>query len=88
MVIDKFATANVFNFISLFIGNLTPAKECSIIMVVGSDYRPTHYGSSTFLMRDDTVTIVGVPMHNALCFPSSPVNVVSVIQISLQHGDG
>ena len=86
-VIDNCATATVLNNLSLFDGPLEKVSNVGIVTVGGDDHHPTHKGTAKISWKDDNNLIHEIIIRNALYFPSSPVNVVSVSQLSLQFRD-
>ena len=87
-VVDNCATASVFNDKSLFVGKIIPKNQHSIVTVGGSNYEPTHVGSSEVSVLDNDGSILTVTILRALHFPPSPVNVLSIGQMSLHYGNG
>ena len=83
VVVDNCATVTVFNDKILFVGELISSNKHSIVTVGGSNYEPTHVGSSEASVRDNDGRILTVTISRALHFPPSPVNVLSIGQISL-----
>ena len=81
-VVDNCATATVLNNKSLFVGELIPTSAYSLVTVGGCDHRPTHYGPAVLTVRNDDDTVVKIPIPKALYFPTSPVNVISIGELS------
>ena len=82
-VVDNCATATVLNNKTLFIDKLVHTQEYSLVTVGGSDHKPTHYGPAEISVRNDNGDIVTIPIPKALYYPSSPVNVLSIGQMSM-----
>ena len=58
-----------------------------IVTVGGDDFHPLHVGTVNLSWKDDSGTIHDVTIENALHFPTSPVNVISVGKLSSQYDD-
>ena len=65
-----------------------PLSGVRIVAVGGEDFHLTHIGTASLSWKDDEGKLHDITTTDALCFPTSPVNVVSVSQLSLQQGDG
>ena len=87
-VVDNCATATVLNDETLFVGELTPTQDFSLIIVGGSDYNHAHYGPAEMTVRDDDGQIIPIPISKALYFPTSPANVVSIGNLRPYFGTG
>ena len=88
VVVDNCATMTALNNKSLFPGNLMPISKHSIIAVSGSDYKPTHIGTAQISVCNDDGMIVDITLPNALYFPTSPVNIISIGQLSQYYSQG
>ena len=69
-------------------GKLTPTQEHSVATVGGTDYEPTHYGMAEISVKNNEGNITTIPIPRALHFPTSPVNVVSIGEMSFYYGNG
>ena len=81
-MVDNCTTAIVLNNKSLFVEELTLTSAFSLVTVSGCDYYPIHYGSTALTVRNDDNAIVKIPMLKALHFPTLPVNVISIGELS------
>ena len=86
-MIDNCATVTVLNNRFLFEGQLSAVLNVGIVIVGGNNHHPTHKGTAKLCWKDDNSLVHHVTIEDVLYFLSSLVNVVSVGQLSLQHGD-
>ena len=86
-VIDNYATATVLNTKDLFVGALCPVSSIRIVTVEGEDFSPTHIGIAFLSWKDDEDKTHDITITDTLCFPTLLVNVVSILQLSLQHSN-
>ena len=87
-VVGNCATAIVLNDETLFVGELTPTQDFILITVGSSDCKPTHYGPAEMSVHDDDGQIITMSTSKAMCLPTSPVNVVSIGDLSLSFVNG
>ena len=88
VVIGNCATATMLNNKCLFVGPLGEVINVGIVKVAGEDYHPKHKGKAELSWNDDNDEIHTIAIDGALFFLLSPVNVVSVGNLSLGYGNG
>ena len=71
----------------LFLNGLRKVEEIGIITVSGDNYHSTYIGTVVISIKDSNNKIHRIAIPNALHFLLSPVNVVSIGQLSLHFGD-
>ena len=71
----------------MFVGKLKKSTGAGIVTVGRDDFHSSHIGTVKLSWKDHSGTTHDVTIKNTLCFPTSPVNAISVGKLSLCYGD-
>ena len=85
---DNSANMHVLRDKYLFVSDIKPTPlGADVGTVVGSN-KPQGIGLAETQWHDDDHVLRKETLHDALCFPDSPVNVISVSKLGLDNDDG
>jgi hypothetical protein len=84
-ITDNAANALIFNEKRIFIGDLIPIDSViGVVTIGGTDHKPTAFGTARVSWKDDAGVTHRYDLNNALYFPNSPVNIISITSLADQ----
>ena len=82
-VVDNCTIVIVLNNILLFNRLLKIVNDIGIITIAGEDHHSIHKGTASLLSKDNNGKIYHIRLPDALYFPSSSIDILSIGKISL-----
>ena len=76
-VVNNAASVHIVSEKSLF-KEIKPCTKRCVVNIGGSDLEPEGIGAVFTQVTDDNVTVSNITLDNALYFPVSPVNIISI----------
>ena len=85
-VLDNCANVHIINDRELF-ESIVATSMSGVATIGGDPLTPQGQGSCHIYIKDDSGKVVPLTLHNALYFPDSPVNIISISRLADSYDD-
>ncbi len=87
-MVDNAANVHIINYKSLFNkSELNPCTTHGVATIGGSSLSPKGKGDAAILIQDDEGVSTEITLQDALYFPDSPVNIISIACLADTYND-